>query len=350
MTNYYDVLGVNVFADQREIKTRYKQLAIQFHPDKHGGNKEYEEKFKAINEAFQVLSNPSLRNRYDHKMFYSQPVEPTPYTTTHTARPTKNRPYTKPKVVKVQYTLRQYILASLLVVGLIAGAVVLFVVMNRYASNKYFQEAEAFQNEKSYDLAISKYMEVLEVDPNHAQANERMGDLFVEKKEFKKLALVFYQKALQNYDKPSSELIFKTSKAMVDEHRIQEAKQQLENMLVEYSNHQGAWCLLGEIFFVENEFDKSWNAFQQAYELSANYENLYGSALAGYQLGKYEKTIEYCNQILQVEEIDAASMMLRGKSYLSIGDSLKACQDFTKADLYSFPTALAYKASVCKSF
>src|SRR5690606_23460421 len=134
---------------------------IQFHPDKHGGNKEYEEKFKAINEAFQVLSNPSLRNRYDHKMFYSQPVNTATYTTTHTARPTKRRPHTRPKVVKVQYSPKQYILASLLIVVLMAGAIALFFAMNRYAANKYFQEAEALQHEKSYGLALAKFLEVL---------------------------------------------------------------------------------------------------------------------------------------------------------------------------------------------
>lgn len=350
MTNYYDVLGVNIFADQREIKATYKKLAIQFHPDKHGGNKVFEEKFKVINEAFQVLSNPTLRNRYDHKMFYSQPVEGNQYSTTQTVRPTQHTRRPRPKVVRVTYSRKQYIMASMLFLGLLLGAIALFIGMSRYAGNKYFQEGEAYFQQKSYELAMTKYMEVLEVDPDHPQANERMGDLVTERIGNTELGLVFYEKALTASEKPSSLLFLKTCKVYLFENQSPKARQHLENMLVIYPENTDAWCMLGKIFLSENDFQKAWDAYQKANSVSTSYESLYGSALAGYQLGNYTKTIEYCNQILQEGKMDAAGIMLRGKSYLSLGDSLKACQDFTKADLYNFPTAQVYKTSICKNF
>src|SRR5690606_20800135 len=52
-------------ADSRTIKTSYRKLALAFHPDRNPGDKAAEEKFKAINEAYAVLSDPEKRSRYD---------------------------------------------------------------------------------------------------------------------------------------------------------------------------------------------------------------------------------------------------------------------------------------------
>ena len=62
MRNYYEILGVSKSASQEEIKTAYRKLAHKYHPDKKGGD---EGKFKEINEAYQVLSNPEKRAQYD---------------------------------------------------------------------------------------------------------------------------------------------------------------------------------------------------------------------------------------------------------------------------------------------
>lgn len=64
-TEYYDILGISPQATESEIKKAYRKLAIQFHPDKNPNNPESEEKFKKISEAYQVLSDPVLRKRYN---------------------------------------------------------------------------------------------------------------------------------------------------------------------------------------------------------------------------------------------------------------------------------------------
>lgn len=63
--DYYDILGVNRNATQEEIKKAYRKLARQYHPDLNPNNKEAEEKFKEISEAYQVLSDPEKRKIYD---------------------------------------------------------------------------------------------------------------------------------------------------------------------------------------------------------------------------------------------------------------------------------------------
>lgn len=63
--DYYDVLGVAKGADADEIKKAYRKMAIKYHPDKNQGDKAAEDKFKEAAEAYEVLSNPEKRQRYD---------------------------------------------------------------------------------------------------------------------------------------------------------------------------------------------------------------------------------------------------------------------------------------------
>jgi len=63
--DYYEVLGVDKNASAEDIKKAYRKKAIQYHPDKNPGDKEAEEKFKEAAEAYDVLSDPQKRQRYD---------------------------------------------------------------------------------------------------------------------------------------------------------------------------------------------------------------------------------------------------------------------------------------------
>jgi len=63
--DYYKILGVDRQASVGDIRKAYRKLAMQYHPDKNPGDKKAEEKFKEINEAYQVLSDETKRARYD---------------------------------------------------------------------------------------------------------------------------------------------------------------------------------------------------------------------------------------------------------------------------------------------
>jgi curved DNA-binding protein len=63
--DYYKILGVERNADEKAIKRAFRKLAVQYHPDKNPGDARAEERFKEINEAYEVLGDPAKRARYD---------------------------------------------------------------------------------------------------------------------------------------------------------------------------------------------------------------------------------------------------------------------------------------------
>ena len=63
--DFYEILGVNKSSSQEEIKKAYRKVAIKFHPDKNPDDKAAEEKFKEAAEAYEVLSNPEKKQKYD---------------------------------------------------------------------------------------------------------------------------------------------------------------------------------------------------------------------------------------------------------------------------------------------
>ena len=63
--DYYEVLGLQKGASDDEIKKAFRKMAMKYHPDKNPGDKEAEEKFKQVNDAYGVLSDPDKKSKYD---------------------------------------------------------------------------------------------------------------------------------------------------------------------------------------------------------------------------------------------------------------------------------------------
>jgi hypothetical protein len=67
---FYEILGVKQTASEQEIKSAYRHLAKKHHPDLHSNNPQAEEQFKLIAAAYEALSDPYARSRYDYSLFW----------------------------------------------------------------------------------------------------------------------------------------------------------------------------------------------------------------------------------------------------------------------------------------
>ena len=67
--DYYEVLGINKGADEKAIKRAYRKLAKKYHPDTNPGDKQAEQKFKEVTEAYNVLGDEKKRKLYDQYGF-----------------------------------------------------------------------------------------------------------------------------------------------------------------------------------------------------------------------------------------------------------------------------------------
>src|SRR5690349_9127036 len=78
-TDYYELLSVPRKASAKDIRTAFRKLARKYHPDLNPGDKAAEEKFKQLQEAYDVLSDTKKRQMYDQYGFYSENVPPGGY-------------------------------------------------------------------------------------------------------------------------------------------------------------------------------------------------------------------------------------------------------------------------------
>lgn len=107
--DYYKILGVVPNATQQEIKAAYRKLAMRYHPDRHNGNKEFEEIFKEINEAYEVLSDANTKFAYDE---YKKRPPDTPQNQQESQQENafaKKQSHTYTRTKKVRKELRIYI-------------------------------------------------------------------------------------------------------------------------------------------------------------------------------------------------------------------------------------------------
>lgn len=71
--DYYQILNLHVNATPNDIRKAYRLYAQKFHPDKHQGDKFFEERFKEVNESYETLIDPDKRTEYDDRKFQTKP-------------------------------------------------------------------------------------------------------------------------------------------------------------------------------------------------------------------------------------------------------------------------------------
>jgi curved DNA-binding protein CbpA len=153
MESLYDILEVSPDATDREIKAAYKRLALKYHPDKNSGDSHAEEKFKSINNAYQILSDPSRKTQYDYNRKNPYFYQNSTYTYSHNNAYSDNTKNTKSWTYTKEDREKDEALAIKWMIGFFIAVII---VSSMIYGWQYFQEKR--ENEE----AISRKMEIIE--------------------------------------------------------------------------------------------------------------------------------------------------------------------------------------------
>lgn len=208
-STFYEVLGVPRYASDADIKKAFKELAKKYHPDKHPGEKFYEDHFKKINEAYQTLSNPQSRQRYDLRINYTQYTPPPHQQNKQAGNQQRSNPnrqtaytnYKKPQANRPTATQKKinklYIYTGVGAVLFIVACAWFYNFMNAYASNEYYIEGLKAEQKGNTAEAMDYFYSSLEKDMDNPKSNEQMGDIFTKLAQNNSIELFYFDLELQ---------------------------------------------------------------------------------------------------------------------------------------------------------
>ena len=387
MRNYYYILGLSETASHEDIKSAFRKLAVKYHPDKHQGDLEMEEKFKSINEAYQILSDPYKKAQFDHQLQYKHFHQTQPQRTSY---PRSATSYYRPRYygyrgrpINYKENAKGTLYAFAITFGIAVIVLIIKGFYDLYLQEQYnkmlaerrkiFNEAQVLYDKNEFRNSFMKLSEISpflpeEVDMGTYQKH-RMQEIILKgeenylNKDFKN-AVWYFELAEQfsNY-RPNSlkyhlarsyRHIGKSKKSIQMLKQLIEAKYEVINSLVE----------IGEIYWHElNDMQKARQYIELARDVAVrNYESQYGRA---YMLVIDEKRVPrdhfylYENLALFFNEINEPdhslgatgwmkqlwpdsiqSYVLAGRSYEMKNNRRLACSEYATAKSLGYPDEL----------
>ncbi|MBT9392275.1 DnaJ domain-containing protein [Hymenobacter sp. NST-14] len=197
--NHYQVLGLSATASAQDIRLAYRRLAVQYHPDKHGGNTLYEELFKAVAAAYHVLGHESRRAHYDQQLrqaarraeevrrqqeyrhqgqrVYGVPMPaPAPLRTRRPAG-AHERHYRPIPRQQVKFTRRDYWLTALLGLGLLLFIFSVKMTMDHVSGVRNYERGLRAYVRHDWVAAHSYFTDALHFKPDYYPARRRRAEV-----------------------------------------------------------------------------------------------------------------------------------------------------------------------------
>ena len=364
--NHYHVLGVPVTATPIDIKLAYKRLAVQLHPDKHGGNPIYEERFKAVAVAYRVLNNAARRVAYDQQLrqaeqrlaeaqrqqefrvqgqrVYGVPMPPpAPLRTRRPAASAERHYRSIPKQRK--FTRRDYALTFGLLAGLFLFMLLVKVTMDHVtAVSNYEDGLEAYGNRK-WETAKTYFSEALDFKPTYKEALRRRAEIKQLIDHDYRAAGTDYAAALRETDQPKERaaLLYRLGQCQVQLGQIASAERSLTSALALDSTQSGAWLARGEVrLFEQRRFPGAIHDFTAGLRhrstvgrpLPIKYLTYRG--LAYFKLQDLTQARQDYRRVLEANPRNGQVHFLLGRVAQQEGNAPAACEFFRRAVLLGY--------------
>ncbi len=334
--NHYQVLGIRRNASHEEIKKAYKSLAKKYHPDVNPGNSFYEEHFKKINEAQEVLLDKTKRDLYDIKLYqlenpyvnYNTTSSQTQYKTKRkqSAPSSQKRQYYSLNITKKQGLAILSFFAFMSIVGYF-----LFHFMNTYTSNQHYEMGLQCEQRKDYEGASYYYHQALEMDKNNFKVHKQLAYCLInhsaDYKESFIEASYLLNYLINNSDENTDSLRYSLSKCYISLNKYKEALIELKKINQNFND--SILLFKGECYLQENDWTNALNVFESYLVKNPKSDLcLQKIAYTHYKNIEYEKAKVFITQAMIIDPANGGHFFIRGLIAIGELDTLSACHYF----------------------
>ncbi|MCB2410437.1 J domain-containing protein [Hymenobacter lucidus] len=359
---HYQTLGVSSTATAQEIKLAYKQLAIQFHPDKHGGSTRFEEQFKAVNAAYRILSDPARRAAYDHQLrtaaaraeearrqqqyraqgqyVYGVPMPPPAPLRTRPPAGSTERHYQKMPKRRASFTRRDYLLTAGLFALLLLFILAVKVTMDRVTATSNYENGLRAYVSRQWSTAHGFFSETLKFKPTDKNALRHRAEIEQLIYRNYKAAQLDYKAALRETDsrKAAAVLLYRLGQCQAALAQKDSAQRSLTHALALDSTLSAAWLARGELRLFEllqfggaiNDLSVGLRQREAAGQLQSSKYLTY-RGLAFYKLREFGAAREDYRQVLLQNPKNGQVHFLLGRLAQQEGNTAAACEFFRRA-------------------
>ena len=375
--NHYQVLGVSATAPLREIKLAYKRLAVQYHPDKHGGSTQFEEKFKQVSVAYQVLGDPARRAAYDHQLrvaarraeearrqqqfrpqtqqVYGVPMPPPAPLRTRPPAGSAERYYRTIPREKPKFTRRDYLVTLGIFVALLLFMFSVKITMDHVTAVGDYEDGLKAYVRRSWGSAHGFFTEAIHFKPTYAAALQRRGEIEQFAYQNYRAALTDYRAALANTEgRAAAQLWFRLGQCHNNLRQPDSAEMCLGHALMLDSLLSGARLARGETrLFGLNQFEYAINDFSMGLRQRMEakqpvpYKYLTYRGLAYYKLGDYAAARNDYQQVLLQNPTSGQVHFLLGRLAQQEGKVDAACEFFRRSVRLGYAYAAQAQQRIC---
>ena len=357
--NYYTVLEVNPSATVPEIKAAYKRLARQYHPDKHQGNPVFEEKFKEVNEAYQVLSNEKRRALYDWQLQYLltqlRAMQQTQYQTqVRTREPATYAERHYRNIPRRQFQRKDLKIVIGIFVGIIIASLLVKLLMDHITGMSNYRAALQYIQAEQWSRAHSLLTKTIYFKPDFADAYSRRARIEMNVYENYLAAIADLNEAITRTEQPTAELFYEKGRCYEKLRRDTLAETQMTRAIQVNQVYAPAYFERGMIraTFL-NTYPQAIQDFSAFLNLPRTNATKRSEALlyrgyCYYLIGQPAKAVIDYQQALTNKAENGRLLYLIGKAYYDLNRKEEACQFFSEAYKKGYASAAYDLYQYCK--
>ncbi|SIT89601.1 J domain-containing protein [Pontibacter indicus] len=362
--NLYSILGVDPTATAQEIKLAYKRLALKYHPDRNPDNARAEELFKVVNDAYQTLSDPGKRARYDMRLQYlreqrqairqHQPYHNARYRQTRPPAPVSERHYQNiPRREGRRFVRKDLYITLGFFAFMFVFSVLLKSTMDYITGEDRYKTALSYIEHGKYSSAHSLLTDAIYFRPKHADAYLTRASISMNVYENYRSAVEDLNQVIALQDRPSAEVFMMRGKSLAKLEKYMEAERDFGIALTLDSTLHTAQLDRGEVrLFYLQKYEPAIADFTSFLRYTSKGES-WANALTFrgfgyYKTGNYAASEADYRQVLQADNANGRVYYLLGRTELEQAQPDSACAHFNEAYRLGYSAAVLELRANCR--